>query len=457
MADAAVEQLVDYVTSGAATDLSCAVIHQAKRRAIDTMGCALAAVDAPPARIARELAIPVCDAFTARVIGDLARTTPDLAAFANGVMVRYLDMNDDSGLPGSGAHPSDNFPAVLAVAEAMGASGIDFIRALTISYQVQCRIVDSAPFNLRGWDQPIAGGIAAAAACGKLLNLTRDQLREAVALALTPSFSSYQTRIGDISMWKACAGAHGARQGVFAAVLAAKGMTGPADPISGKFGLWALTTGEMRQIRPYVSNTERLFITRTVIKKHPVRNAGQLMVDTALDLHDKLARRNITALRIRTFRSAFKSKDVECPQAWAATSRETADHSVLFAVAATLLDGSLTPDSYDRRRYLDHDIHGLIKNTRLDIENAFDRDYEIGVRNCAMEATLSGGASVASHLKLTAEDMASGPSDADIESKFNRLTQRMLRPLQQRALLDVLWNLENVENVKILLDHTGVH
>jgi len=452
LADATVLQLIDYEQKFRHDSLSSFVLHQAKRRVVDTIGCAYGALDAPPVRIAREMAVSVNGAFSARVIGSLMRTTPELAAFANGVMLRYLDFNDSSLGGNRGGHPSDNLASVLAVAEAVGASGRDFLLALTLCYEIQCRIADSAPFNDKGWDQPVAGIIGVAVACGRLLKLNREQMEHAISLAIIPNFCSYQTRIGQISMWKGCAGANGGRQGVFAAVLASKGMTGPSDPINGKFGFWALTVGRPYDIEPFATSGDDFAIALSAMKKHPVRTFGQIMVDTALDLRKKIEGRDIATLRIRTFHASYKVKESEWPESWSATTRETADHSLLFAVIVTLLDGQLTPDSYERERFLDKDVHDLIKRTKLELVEAFDKDYEQGIRNCVLEATTATGETVSSHLTVTPADIKRGPSDSDIEEKFGRLTEKALRSEQRRALLDVLWDLENVPNVALAVD-----
>ena len=235
--------MIDYAAGLRFDELSPSVLHQAKRRVIDTIACALAAHASEPARIARTLAPDVSAGRSARVFGSLARTSPEMAAFANGVMLRFLDINDTHRTV-DGSHPSDNLSAVLAVAEGLGASGRDFLLALTISYEIQCRFVDSVPFNDNGWDQPVPGVMACALACGRLLGLDAVALRHALALAVIPNLCTYQTRAGELSMWKGCAAANGARQGVFAAYLAAQGMTGPDQAFDGVFGLWNQTLGK---------------------------------------------------------------------------------------------------------------------------------------------------------------------------------------------------------------------
>ena len=456
LSDPSVDEIVDYALALRYQDLSENVLHQATRRVVDTLACALGAYGALPVHIACEMAVPVQGPFTARLIGRLRRTTTELAAFANGVMSRYLDFNDSSLGGNRGGHPSDNLSGVLALAETTQASGKDFLLALTICYEIQCRIADSVPFQDKGWDQPVAGVIGVAAACGRLLKLSAAQIRQAISIAVVSNYCSYQTRIGEISMWKGCASANGTKQGLFAAILASKGMTGPAQPISGIHGLYALTVGRPYAIAPFTRNGENFAIALSALKKHPVRTFGQLMVDAAMDLARKINASEIASLRIRTFAASYKHKEIEDPQTWSATTRETADHSLLFAIAATLLDGRLTPQSYEQARYLDQDVVELIRRFRVEIDDVFDQEFKSGIRNCALEATSKTGSAYASHLRSTPEDIARGPSDTEIEGKFESLTEQILSPAQRRSLLDGLWNLDAVSDVASIVDRTAV-
>ena len=143
------QRMVEYAASLKVEDLPADVIHHAKRRVIDTIGAALAAYTAPPAQIARRLALPIAAGPGARVWGSLVRTTPDLAAFANGTMLRYLDINDTHRTV-DGSHPSDNLGGIVAVAEARGVGGRRLIEALVIAYELQCRFVDFGAVQRQG-------------------------------------------------------------------------------------------------------------------------------------------------------------------------------------------------------------------------------------------------------------------------------------------------------------------
>ena len=444
--------MIDYAAGLRFDELSPPVLHHAKRRVVDTIAGALAAWESTPARIARRLAPEVEEGRSARLFGSLTRTSPEMAAFANGVMARFLDINDTHRTI-DGSHPSDNLSGVLAVAEDLGASGRDFLLALTISYEIQCRFVDSVPFNDNGWDQPVPGVMACALACGRLLGLDREALRHALALAVIPNLCTYQTRAGELSMWKGCAAANGARQGVFAAYLAAEGMTGPYEAFDGVFGLWNQTLGKPFEVRPFARAGDVFAVTQTNIKMFPVRDSCQLPVETALALRAKIAAGDIQKLTIVTYRSAHKGA-VADPELWRPRTRETADHSMPVSIALALIDGDITGASFDRERFRDDDVLALIGRTEVVVSDEFSSQTP-GVRNCRLEATDKAGETHVAHLAWTAEDIARGPGDDEIEDKFHRYAGVLLGPPERTRLLERLWHLESVDDVSDILPLTA--
>src|SRR5207245_8775262 len=136
--------------------------------------------------------------------------------FVNGLLIRYLDYND-TYLSLEPAHPSDNLAAVLAVGEAVNATGPELIVAAVLAYEIQCRLCDAASLRKHGFDHVTYGAISSALAACKLLNLHATQCAHAVGIAGVCNVALRQTRAGELSMWKGCAFANAARNGVFAA------------------------------------------------------------------------------------------------------------------------------------------------------------------------------------------------------------------------------------------------
>ena len=156
--------------------------------------------------------------------------------------IRYLDCND-TYLSLEPAHPSDNWAAVMAAGEHAGADGQAWITAAAVAYEVQCRLCDAASIRARGWDHTTYGSLSATLAASKLLGLSHEQTVHALGIAGTTGTALRLTRAGELSMWKGCAFAFAARNGVFAALLAADGMTGPAPLFEGEMGFFQQVSG----------------------------------------------------------------------------------------------------------------------------------------------------------------------------------------------------------------------
>src|SRR3954454_22423603 len=223
-----VQQLSAYTSRLEFAHLPGEVVHQAKRVLIDTVGCALGGYWSEPARIARDIAATVRSSEAATLIGSGERTSLDLATFANGVMIRFLDFNDGYTSTGESGHPSDSIAAVLSTAELRRRSGREALTATVLAYEVFCRVCDEVDLKPLGFDHVTVGGMASTAAAARLLGLSDSEITQAFNLSIAANVALYQTRIGNVSMWKGCAYANASRNAMFAAMLAARGMTGPS-------------------------------------------------------------------------------------------------------------------------------------------------------------------------------------------------------------------------------------
>jgi len=234
MAETLAERLGEYAISTRFDDLPQVVVHEAKRRVIDALGCALGARRADTPLVAERVASRISMEEGATTLYG-SRTSPDMAAFVNGILIRYLDFND-TYLSKEPAHPSDNLAAVLAACEVSGSTGRDLIAAAVVAYEVQCRLADAWSIRSRGWDHVCYGAFSTALGAGKLLGLDVSSLVHAQGISGVAHMAMRQTRAGELSMWKGAAFANASRNGVLAAMLAAEGMTGPAPIFEGEMG-----------------------------------------------------------------------------------------------------------------------------------------------------------------------------------------------------------------------------
>jgi 2-methylcitrate dehydratase len=453
-------RLAEYAQSLRYGDLSAAVVHEVKRRVLDSIGCAMSAFHAPPCRIARRLAQSVKVTDGATVWGTTHRTLPDLATFANGALVRYLDFND-TYLAKEPAHPSDNIAAVLAVAEARRASGRDIILAIALAYEIQCRLCDAAALRPRGWDHVTYGPFSSALAAAKILNLSAAKSLQAVNLAGVANVALRQTRVGDVSMWKACAFSNAARNGVFAAMLAQHGMTGPSPIFEGDKGFMKLVSGSF-DLPAFGGEKEgpqkhvRFKILDTYIKHYPVEYHAQTAVEAAIAVRDDLLKSegpqglaNISAVEIGSYDVAIEIIGRD-PEKWRPRTRETADHSFPYGVAVALLDGTVTLRSFDEKRMNDPVLQALMHKVSVVQQPDFIGRYPSAMPTRLTVTTKSRKQYVAQR-DYPLGHPRHAMSDREVEEKFSLLTSRQLGPARARKIIDVLWDLDRVKDLSVLI------
>jgi 2-methylcitrate dehydratase len=383
----------------------------------------------------------------ATLLGTTIRTTPEMAAFVNGIMVRYLDFNDDY-INKDGPHPSDNIPAILAIAEALHTDGKSLACGITLTYEIIDNLVDRAEFSSRGWDYVTESSIGSALGVGKILGFPKEKMAQAMALAIVSNIGLRQTRTGELSMWKGCAGPNGARNGLFAALLAWEGMTGPNQIIEGPCGLWNQVTGRF-DLGPFGGKGHPFKIEETFFKSSPMMYTVLLPVETALELRDKVDINEIDSIRIVLDGfSWFTSKH---PEKWDPHTRETADHSIPYLVVAALVDGEISDKTYTPERYRDPQILALLNKVKMEEDPEYTRQFP-KTFNCFIEVIGKSGQRWTQHRKNPKGHPANPMSDGEIEEKFLSLTRDTLNPEQARNGLELLWHLEELEDVGKILD-----
>src|SRR5262249_53204490 len=179
---------------------------------------------------------------------------------------------------------------------------------------------------LKTWAQGVYVAIGTACGAGKLLGLDRAALAHAIAIAITASVPLRATRIGELSMWKGCATAAAVRMGVFAAELAAEGMTGPDQPFEGKEGLWHNLGAEAPKWPAFGGEAEPVRITATSFKAYPSVIHTQGPIGLVLELRQQVPIGDIDTVRVATYGEAVQRTATE-PEKWNPETRETADHS----------------------------------------------------------------------------------------------------------------------------------
>lgn len=430
------ERLAEYAAGLRFEELPPVVVAEAKRRFLDSIATAVGALQArsEPGAIARRAALQANASGPSTLVGG-GRSTPDWAAFANGVLIRYLDYND-TYLSKEPAHPSDNLAAVWAVGQSVGSSGRDVITAAVVAYEIQCRLADAFSIRARGWDHVTYGTISTAAASARLMGLDAGRITHAINIAGTIGTALRQTRAGELSMWKGCAFAAAARTGVFAAQLAAGGMSGPAPIFEGEMGIFRQLCGGVAFDLPKLGGRDGAdyMLPETCIKFWPAEYHSQSAIQAALRLRPAVGDwRTIRRIEIRSFDAAVDiiAKD---PEKWRPRTRETADHSLPYCTVAALADGDVSAVQFDEAHLRDEALLAVVARTEVLRDAALTARYPAGIPN-RLTITTGDGRVLTDECEFPRGHARNPMSDAELEAKFRRLADGVLDgPAQARVL-----------------------
>jgi len=444
--DSTIERIAGYAGGFRFESLPREVIIQTKRRIIDALGCALGGYDAEPCRIARKIASRVASDTGARVLGTHHRTLPELAAFANGVMARYLDGNDT--FPGGGGHPSDVIAPMLAMAEATDADGRALIASIVLAYEVYGAFYQGACMRDHGMDHVFYTAVGAAVGAGWLLKLNTERMAQAVALAITPNIALHCTRRGDLSMWKGAAAGNSARNGVFAALLAAEGMTGPESAIEGSHGLRELVSAfELGEL----AGPQGTFkLVQSSLKFFLSEYHSQSPITAALELAKELCADDIDQITVHTYWFCWSEIGSE-PEKWHPTTRESADHSLPFILAAVLTDGVFSDAIFSEERLRDPGLHALADKVAVKENPEFTRRFPADIP-CRIDVRLRSGEVKTTMVNHPRGHYRNPMTDGEIESKFRMLAGRKISAIQADAALKRLWAIELEPKAGSVLD-----
>ncbi len=436
-------QIADFAAELAFVRLPDDVVSSAGRSIVDTLACAIAAHDCHAARIGLSLARGAAPRrYPGRILCHGESSTAESAAFVNTAMIRNLDFNDEY----PGGHPSDCLGALLAIAESAKADGARLISSLVVAYELFIRISDATDLRTKGWDQGFAIGVATAAAVGHLLHLTPRQLAEAVSIIAVANVPMRNTRAGELSLWKGAATAFAARNGVFAALLAAEGMTGADKPFEGKHGLWDLITGPFElQALPTQGGPYRSPETR--LKYWPVEYNGQLPVWAALELRAQVDWRDLADIEIGTYTFCYTEIGSD-PEKWDPKTRETADHSLPYLFAKTLVDGTITLAAFEERAYRDPALRPLMAKIRVAVDKEIDSIYP-KIVSMKIKAKTADGRLIELRPRDPLGHVRNPMKDQDVGAKFVRAVEPVLGDSRTLAILQRWWSIRQASSSEL--------
>jgi 2-methylcitrate dehydratase len=435
------EELADFVTRSCFDNLSDRECAQLKIRVLDSLGCAIGAMDGEPIRILRDQ-IPEPDGVCTLIGG--GRAAADRAAFYNGALVRYLDFNDSYLAKEETCHPSDNLAPVLAATEYVNGTGRDLLTALAAAYQVQCRLSDVAPVRAAGFDHTTQGSYAVAAGVSRALGLNPMQTANAIGICGTAFNALRVSRTGKLSNWKGLAYPNTAAGCTFATFLAMGGITGPLEVFEGEKGFMDAIAG---CFRIDWSQEDLGRVMTTILKKHNAEIHSQTAIECALQLRadEKFDAGEIEHIDIETFAVAYNIiGGGEDGEKTSVSTKEEADHSLPYLVSVALLDGRVMPEQYTGERILRPDVQKLLHKVSVHPVDAFSDRFPNEMPCRLTIAFRNNGV-----LSKEAHDypgFITRPMSWEMAfEKFERVTERFTTASVRRLISDAVKNLESIQ------------
>lgn len=441
------EKLAAFVGKANYDSISDAARLQLKIRVLDSVGCAIGALGSYVSSTLRAHITEFGAGGQCTLAGG-GRSAPDRAAFFNSALVRYLDFNDSYLAKGETCHPSDNMAAVLAACEYANCNGRDYLTALAVAYQVQCRLSDVAPVRAKGFDHTTQGSYAIAAGVAKGLGLDEQQTANALGICGAAFNALRVTRTGALSNWKGLAYANTAFGCMHAALLAMRGITGPLEVFEGNKGFMDSIAGSF-EIDWSRENLDR--VTQTIVKKYNAEIHSQSAIEGALELKRRfgLTGRDVEQAEIEIFDVAFHIiGGGEEGDKQTVRTKEEADHSLPYLIAVALLDGDVLPAQFLPDRIVRADVQELLRKVRVRSSSEISARFpqELG---CRLSLRLKDGRN-ASIEKRDYEGFTTRPATwQSVLRKFRSLSEQHATDSLLQQIAAAIENLEKVEITRL--------
>ncbi len=432
-------------------DLSADAVYQAKRFLLDSIGCALGGYQQHDVVIALGVLGEIAGPGKATVIGSGQQMDTVSASLANALMIRCMDYNDIYWKQDP-SHPSDIFPAAIACCERAGSDGRELIVGLVLGHEFEMRLCEAAfpGIRERGWHHATLTAFVSPIVAGRMLHLSGEQIQHAIGISASAGATLGAVTAGKLTMMKNTVDPLATQSGVLAALLAEKGYTGPEHVLDGKEGL-AHCLGPKWDLDILTNGLgESWRITQCGMKAFPTEALTHTPISAVLALvkdHD-LKPEQIAKVHIRT--TARGADILSDPSKYEPHSKEAADHSLPYVIAAAIADRQVTPLQFTQDKIMDPMIRTQLRKVQVvadpEIEKVFPAFQRVIVRIHTID-----GREFTTQLDYPKGDPRNPLSDKEIEEKFEALAGPVMSRDARRCAMDAIWNLEKQSSVTELM------
>ena len=433
-------EIAEFVQTVEYDTLPGSVVDQLKRRLLDSVGIGLGAVGEEPVAAVRDTVTREGgDAASLWAAG--ATASPAGAAMYNTTLTRYLDFMDSFLAPGETPHPSDNIGTIIAIGEAVGATGEELIEATAVAYELQGELAWNAPVRDHGFDHVTHTVITQAAAAAALLDLDYEAIRDAVGIAGTAHNALRVTRTGGINEWKGIAAGNAARNGAYAALLADDGMEGPKNLFEGQKGWQQIISGGFEvDLDPACRRVEDVMAKRYVAETY-----AQSAVEGIIELAETndIDGEAVTDIHLETFHGAKLIIGGGEGDRHAVETKAQADHSLPYMLAAALLDREMHNAQYEPDRIQSPDVQELLGTVTVTEDPRLTERFENGEMPAVIDVELEDG-TVHRVEKDAFRGHPTDPMDwAELEAKFHPMAANVYGETRREEIVETIKDLES--------------
>jgi len=456
MSETVTAQIARWASKLRFEDLSENAIHQAQRYLLDSLGCAFGGYRQADARIALDVIEEIGGAGPATVIGSGKKTDPVSAALANALMVRVMDYNDIYWQQDP-SHPSDIIPAAMACGERAGKGGKDLIVGIILGHEFEMRFCEAAfpGIRERGWHHATLTAFVSPIVAARMLDLPWEKMQHAVGIAASHHGSYGAVTAGKLTMMKNTVDPMATQSGVMAALLAEKGYTGPEHVVDGKEGIVHCLGPEWKLDVLVDRLGESWRIERCGMKAYPTEALTHAPISATLDIvnENDLAPEQIEKIHIR---SLARAADILAdPSKYDPRSKETADHSLPYVIAAAVADRQVTPAQFEPERIMDPRIRDQLKKVEVVADPEIEKVFP-SLQRAVVIVKTTDGKEFAKQLDYPKGDPRNPLTDREIEEKFDALAAPLISDGARKRLKETVWGLEKISSITDLMDSCRV-
>jgi 2-methylcitrate dehydratase len=431
--------------------LSKDAVYQAKRFLLDSVGCALGGYQQHDVKIALGVLDEIAGRGPATVIGTGNKIDVVSASLANALMIRCMDYNDIYWKQDP-SHPSDIFPAALACCERAKSDGRELIVGLVLGHEFEMRFCEAAfpGIRERGWHHATLTAFVSPIVAGRALHLDWEQIQHAIGISASRHATLGAVTAGKLTMMKNTVDPMATQSGVLAALMAEKGYTGPEHVVDGKEGLTHCFGPEWKLDLLTDGLGESWRITQCGMKAFPTEALTHTPISATLDLvrQNDLSPDQVQQVQIR---SLARAADIlSDPSKYDPRSKETADHSLPYVIAAALVDRQVTPAQFTMEKIMNPAIRAQLKKIEVVADPEIEKVFP-ALQRVIVNITTKDGQTFTRQLDYPKGDPRNPLTDTEIEEKFAALAEGVLSKSAQKKVKDAVWNLEKVGSVSKLM------